>query len=217
MAVENISWLAWWSEADWIVRLVFLLLLALSLASWTVIVFKVWQFASIHRHERRLGVGIIGGAPPANLAAALPEHVPSVHLLRAADGCGAAVFNAGDRSRTEAVFSHILKERRMEMENFLTLLATTGNAAPFIGLFGTVWGIMHALQGLGGDAALSMDMIAGPVAEALTATAAGLFVAIPAVVGYNLLLRRLRRIMGIIEGNAMRILDAFFPPAERKS
>lgn len=216
MAFENVSWLAWWSDADWIVRLVFLLLLTLSTVSWAVIIFKVWQFASIHRHERRLGLGMIGGASPTDLVAALPEYIPSAHLLRAVSDRAGAAFHVRGRDRTEAVFSYILKERRLEMENLLTLLATTGNAAPFIGLFGTVWGIMHALQGLGGNAALSMDMIAGPIAEALVATAAGLFVAIPAVVGYNLLLRRMRRIMGAIEGNAMRILDALFPPIERK-
>ena len=100
----------------------------------------------------------------------------------------------------------LLRESRLELEGGLTPLATIGNTAPFIGLFGTVWGIMHALQGLSSAEALSMDLVAGPVAEALVATAAGLFTAIPAVVGYNLLLRQLRRVFGAAETNAVRIL-----------
>ncbi|MCW8836599.1 MAG: MotA/TolQ/ExbB proton channel family protein [Rhodospirillales bacterium] len=114
---------------------------------------------------------------------------------------------SASREAMEARLGHAVRECRLELEGGLTPLATIGNSAPFIGLFGTVWGIMHALQGLGGEQALSMDMVAGPVAEALVATAAGLFTAIPAVVGYNLLLRRLRHIAGVVEGNALRILD----------
>jgi len=107
----------------------------------------------------------------------------------------------------ETMMGVLVRESRLDMEGGLTLLATIGNTAPFIGLFGTVWGIMHALQSLGGAEALSMDMVAGPVAEALVATAAGLFTAIPAVVGYNLLLRQLRRLFGVVDGNAVRMLS----------
>jgi len=112
----------------------------------------------------------------------------------------------------EAMAQALLRESRLDLESGLTPLATIGNTAPFIGLFGTVWGIMHALQGLSGAEALSMDLIAGPVAEALVATAAGLFTAIPAVVGYNLLLRQLRRVFGAADGNTVRFLAT--PPGE---
>ncbi|MBF0335275.1 MAG: MotA/TolQ/ExbB proton channel family protein, partial [Alphaproteobacteria bacterium] len=91
------------------------------------------------------------------------------------------------------------------------LLATIGNVAPFVGLLGTVWGIVHALRALGGAEAVNMAMVAGPVAEALVATAAGLFAAIPAVVAYNHLLRRLSIVALAMEGNAQRILH---PPRE---
>ncbi|WP_419799765.1 MotA/TolQ/ExbB proton channel family protein [Terasakiella sp.] len=101
----------------------------------------------------------------------------------------------------------ILREKKLDLESGLTLLATIGNSAPFIGLFGTVWGIMHALQALGGVEQISMDMIAGPVAEALVATAVGLMAAIPAVIGYNFLLRKLRRLNALIDGNAVRIVN----------
>jgi biopolymer transport protein ExbB len=176
MEPEGIYWIAWWADADAVVRGVFILLLVMSFISWTMILYKTAQFHSLRGKERfiagKLGngetPGEIHGDPPSRLAQAV-------------------------------------RENRVDLEGGLTLLATIGNSAPFIGLFGTVWGIMHALQGLGGGGPLSMDMVAGPVSEALVATAAGLFVAVPAVIGYNLLLRALRRLSAVIEGNALHI------------
>lgn len=215
MEVGDISWLAWWYDADWVVRSVFIVLLMLSVLSWTVIFFKTWQYAFIFRHERRIRNGLRSGKTLFDVARNLPGSIPSAHLFSMAME-GVASLKEFDRDRAEAHFSGALRERRLDLENNLTMLATIGNTAPFIGLFGTVWGIMHALQGLGGDEALSMDMIAGPVAEALVATAAGLFAAIPAVVGYNLLLRRLRKISGTMEGNAVHAMDAFIASAEKR-
>jgi len=94
-----------------------------------------------------------------------------------------------------------LEDQRIELENGLILLAIIGNSAPFIGLLGTVWGIMHALQSLGGSSQLTMGMVAGPVSEALVATAVGLFAAIPAAAAYNLLVRWLRRISSVMASN----------------
>lgn len=206
-------WLSWWQEADWIVRSVFILLIALSALSWTVIFTKLQQFVSLHRQEKNLSRSLLDRTTSHRAMEQLPGWVPSSHVI--------AELERGkdlpERELTEAHVTHILRERRIEMENGLTLLATIGNAAPFIGLFGTVWGIMHALQGLGGGAAPSMDMVAGPVAEALVATAAGLFTAIPAVVGYNLLLRLLRRIAAVMEGNAARLIGESVSDAGRDS
>jgi biopolymer transport protein ExbB len=82
------------------------------------------------------------------------------------------------------------------------LLATVGSTAPFVGLLGTVWGIYHALIGIAGGAPISIDRISGPVGESLTMTAAGLSVAIPAVLGYNILGRVIARIEADLEGFA---------------
>ena len=180
--------LTWWGGADWIVRGVFITLIALSLISWTIIIYKAWQLAGAYKNERTLAKG-----------GATAQNMPSAHIAAGLKGIGAS-----DR---EAMAHALLRESRLDFEGGLTPLATIGNTAPFIGLFGTVWGIMHALQGLGGAEALSMDLVAGPVAEALVATAAGLFTAIPAVVGYNLLLRQLRRVFGAADGNTVRILS----------
>ena len=175
--------MSWWGDADWIVRGVFIALIAMSVISWTIMVYKGWQLQSAYKSER---------------AGQNREGLPSVHVAEGLNGI--------DASERENMAQALLRESRLDMESGLTLLATIGNTAPFIGLFGTVWGIMHALQGLSSAEALSMDLVAGPVAEALVATAAGLFTAIPAVVGYNLLLRQLRRVFGAADANTVRIL-----------
>lgn len=180
------SWLDWWGQADWVIRGVFLLLTAMSLATWSVTFYKIAQFRRARKGEDALAANLAAAAnaPPPWLDAAVDD----VALLR------------------ERVM-HDLRERRLELESGLTWLATIGNSAPFIGLLGTVWGIMHALHGLGGATTLSMDVVAGPVAEALVATAAGLFTAIPAVIAYNLLVRRLRRLSARMDGNQLRLLE----------
>ena len=181
--------MSWWGDADWIVRGVFIVLIALSLLSWTIMLYKGWQLRALYLGERAYAGQ---GAPRADL--------PSAFVAKGLAGTAPC--------ERENLTRALLSESRLDTESGLTMLATIGNTAPFIGLFGTVWGIMHALQGLSSAEALSMDMVAGPVAEALVATAAGLFTAIPAVVGYNLLLRQLRRVFGAADANAVRILSA---------
>src|SRR4029077_10520961 len=85
------------------------------------------------------------------------------------------------------------------LESFLPVLATTGSVSPFVGLFGTVWGIMNAFQAIGVSGSASLGAVAPGISEALVTTAAGLFAAIPAVIGYNLLLARARRLGGRID------------------
>ncbi len=84
----------------------------------------------------------------------------------------------------------MLDEETTALESGLTTLATIGATAPFVGLFGTVWGVYHALLAIGMSGAGTLDKVAGPVGEALYMTAIGLFVAVPAVIFYNLLGRR---------------------------
>ena len=174
-------YVTWWHASDWVLRTVFFTLLAASALSWSVILYKSLQFSWTARRERR-------------------EDGPFACRLR---DIAAAASGGPPRDR----IAQALKERRVALENGLALLASVGGTTPFIGLLGTVWGIMHALQQLGDADNLSMSLVAGPVAEALVATAVGLFAAIPAVLGYNLLIRRLRRLMVILEGAGVRALD----------
>ncbi|MBF0294716.1 MAG: MotA/TolQ/ExbB proton channel family protein [Magnetococcales bacterium] len=184
MGVNNaVSWVDWWFNADWVVRGIFLLLAGLSVAAWTIILHKWWRFSALLGRERRLRTALERG-----------ERVEGKEAL-----LGEVVAWNGARQTLAA------RELRVELESGLTFLASIGVATPFIGLLGTVWGIMHALAGLGRQSSLSLELVAGPVSEALVATAAGLFAAIPAAVGYNLLIRRLRRLMTLAEGNLLRL------------
>ncbi|MEO5347752.1 MAG: MotA/TolQ/ExbB proton channel family protein [Magnetococcus sp. YQC-9] len=187
---DSVSWLAWWVHADGVVKGIFVLLILLSVSGWTIILHKWSLFQSRLQRERRLRLALEQGVPVK----------PSEALL----GALASAPGSGIRN-SDALINVAVRETRIELESGLTFLASIGVATPFIGLLGTVWGIMHALAGLGHGAALSLDLVAGPVAEALVATAAGLFAAIPAAVGYNLLVRRLRRLMTLAEGNLLRL------------
>lgn len=99
-----------------------------------------------------------------------------------------------------------LAAERVRLERGLTLLASVGSTAPFVGLFGTVWGIHHALVGIGVTGQATIDQIAGPVGEALIMTAIGLAVAVPAVLGYNAILRRNSLLLSNLQAFANALL-----------
>jgi biopolymer transport protein ExbB len=202
--LANDLWFSWWTEADWIVRGVFLILLGLSVLSWSVILGRLWLFARTAHRERRARSALDAAMTLEAALESLPPGSPSRLLASiAAHQRRAAPNRDGLREHLEQG----LAEQRLGLESELTLLASIGSAAPFIGLLGTVWGIMHALGALDSDQGLSIETVAGPVGEALVATAAGLFTAIPAVMAYNLLVRRLRRLNTLLSGNTLCILD----------
>ena len=192
--LESNMWLSWWGEADWVIKTVFLTLVALSLLSWTVIIYKSIIFTRLSRLENTVSKELHSTTINTD---SMPQAV-SIELSR--------IISNASTDATETVRQEGLSRQRLEMENQLTLLATIGNTAPFIGLLGTVWGIMHALQNMGAGEGLSIEAVALPVGEALAATAMGLFAAIPAVAGYNLLIRRLRKLSAIIDLNSQAIL-----------
>lgn len=208
MSVADSLWFTWWNDADIVVRAVFVLLVFLSLLSWTVIVYKARQLRRLAKLERAATDHIAVASGLNALKERLSPRQPLHVLVRDVE---ALSVHPATREMVESQLNQSLRERLMQLESGLTVLASIGNAAPFIGLFGTVWGIMHALHALGGDTALALDAIAGPVSEALVATAAGIFTAVPAVMGYNLLVRRLRHLGAIVEGNAVRLLNGVAP------
>ncbi len=101
----------------------------------------------------------------------------------------------------------IQKEKTL-LDSGLGWLASIGSTAPFVGLFGTVWGIMHALEDISAQGSASLDVVAGPIGEALIATAVGIGVAIPAVIAYNCFLKQSRRIVAILEHVASDFLHS---------
>ncbi|MDX1498234.1 MAG: MotA/TolQ/ExbB proton channel family protein, partial [Salinisphaeraceae bacterium] len=177
------NWMGWWEHADIVVRSVFVILVAASMATWAVFFLKLAQFSAWAKAENRATKLLLaeGRAGLSKLSADAPSRQlveAATRMLQRRKATAAEL-----QERLDAVQGLI----RVEQERFLTILASVGSASPFIGLLGTVWGIMHALQTLAGQA-LTLEAVAGPVGEALVATAIGLFAAIPALIAYNMLL-----------------------------
>jgi biopolymer transport protein ExbB len=187
-----------WSQGDIVTRSVAVLLLAMSLASWMVIVIKTLDIFKYQRltkdaasfwQSEDFAAGLAKlGADPANpfrqLALegqeAIAHHRDTkAHLHDTLD-----VSDWVNRSLRNSI-----DEFTARIQSGLAILASVGSTAPFVGLFGTVWGIYHALLSIGLSGQSTIDKVAGPIGEALIMTALGLAVAIPAVLGYNALVR----------------------------
>ena len=101
-----------------------------------------------------------------------------------------------------------IQKEKARLDSGLGWLASIGSTAPFVGLFGTVWGIIHALKDISAKGSASLEVVAGPIGEALIATAIGIAVAIPAVIAYNFFLRQNRRIVAVLDHLASDFLHA---------
>ena len=184
-----------------------LVLLVMSVASWVVILWKAWLLLRAHRDVAR-STAAFWQAP------SLEEGLRSVQLFdrevlvtplveASRAQTSGTLAGAGDKSQQlTRLLRDALHTVLLELQAGQVLLATVGSTAPFVGLLGTVWGIYHALMGISGAGQVSIDQISGPVGEALIMTAAGLAVAIPAVLGYNVLGRYIGRIEADLEGFA---------------
>jgi biopolymer transport protein ExbB len=187
--------MALWQGGDIIARSVLILLLIMSLASWYVMLTKLWD-------QRRLKQSAKVVEKQFWTAPSLKDGVDRLKKgddFRgiAEDGLRAASHHDGrltDRIDLNEWITMTLQRAVDQVQSKLHLglglLATVGSVAPFVGLFGTVWGILNALVSIGIAGQASIDKVAGPVGEALIMTAIGLFVAVPAVMGYNWLLGR---------------------------
>jgi len=188
-----------WAQGDFVIRTVALLLLAMSIASWYLILTRTLRlmrrnrvFAAVEAFweapDLAAGLGLLRDAAAPNPFAALAEQ--GTAAMHHAQGSHQSLSAAFDRSEfvTRALRQSMARSTA-RLEAGLTLLASIGATAPFVGLFGTVWGIYHALVQIGHSGAATLDRVAGPVGEALIMTAFGLFVAIPAVLAYNAFVR----------------------------
>ena len=196
-----------WLHGDAFSLALALALLGLSVASWVVIVWK-WRLLRRVRADLPRSLAAFWQAP--HLQAAR-EQLPAFDR----DGCllpllqattpavGGTLAGAGLRhEQLTRSLRDALQAVVQRLQWGQTLLATAGTISPFVGLLGTVWGIFNALTGMAEAGQLTVDKIAGPVGEALVMTAFGLGVAIPAVLGYNLLGRRIGQIEAELEGFA---------------
>jgi len=191
-----------WVHGDWIIRSVALVLLVMSLATWIIILWKALD----QRAQRAQAKGIEGfwhsadfaegldklGSTESNpfRAVALEGREATRHILHKDGRTGTQLHDSLDVSDwVERSLRKSVDDFQARAQGGLSVLASVASTAPFVGLFGTVWGIYHALIGIGAAGQVSIDQVAGPIGEALIMTALGLVVAIPAVLGYNALLR----------------------------
>lgn len=220
---------AMWAQGDAVIKVVAAALLLMSVASWYVIVVRAWRLSRLrkaesalqefwHAHSFEQALALFGDGrdnPYRHLAeegeAAVAHHVHHKDDLHGhmplADWVTACLKGSIDESA----------ER---LQRGLAILASVGSTAPFVGLFGTVWGIYHALVGIGVSGQASIDKVAGPVGEALIMTAFGLAVAIPAVLAYNALAKANKGVIGKLNRFAHQ-LHAYLltgaPPSQKKS
>jgi len=191
-----------WTQGDLVTRGVFLLLLAMSLASWVVILVKLLDLRRVRSQSRAIerywtapdlaaalaAFGDESGNPFRNLA--LEARDASAHFARKEAETRSRLHDSMDASDwVTRCLRNSLDECSATLQAGLAVLASVGSTAPFVGLFGTVWGIYHALMSIGLAGQATIDKVAGPIGEALIMTALGLAVAIPAVLGYNALVR----------------------------
>jgi biopolymer transport protein ExbB len=186
---------ALWVGGDLVSRAVLILLLIMSLSSWYVMLTKLWDQRKL-RQSARVVEKQFWTAPSLKDGVERLKKGDDFRAI-AEDGLRAASHHDGrltDRIDLHEWITMSLQRAvdavNSKLQGGLGLLATVGSVAPFVGLFGTVWGILNALVGIGIAGQASIDKVAGPVGEALIMTALGLFVAVPAVMGYNWLLGR---------------------------
>ena len=188
-------------------QLVAILLLAMSVASWVVILWKSWLLQRAAGDVARSTAAFWQSASveQAGEKVAAFDREALVLPLIAATRLPAAgtLATAGDKSQQlTRVLRDALHAVLHKLQFGQVLLATVGSTAPFVGLLGTVWGIYHALVGIASAGQITIDKVSGPVGEALIMTAAGLAVAIPAVLAYNIFGRSIGRIEADLEGFA---------------
>lgn len=216
----------YWAQSDAVSHTVAYTLLLMSVASWYYILSKTWSSWRIRRSSNALDG--FWRAPTVQDAIAIMQRVDSeqVYTPLARQSVEAASISSKQQATPslnaatdpgELITRTLRREINRvsaRLERGLTLLASVGSTAPFVGLFGTVWGIYHALAAVSASGTVQIDKVAGPVGEALIMTALGLVVAIPAVLAYNAFTRVNRVTLAELDGFA-HDLHAYLTTGER--
>lgn len=211
-----------WARSDAIGRAVALLLLAMSVASWVLILWKGWLL-------RRAGRDIAHGVPAfwdaaslddgrTRLAAADREGVllPLLDAATLAPGGGTLETAAQPESQLTRRLREALHRGLAHLQLGQVVLASVGSTAPFVGLFGTVWAIYHALVGIAAAGSITIEKVSGPIGEALVMTAAGIAVAVPAVLAYNVYGKWIAACEAELEGFAHDLRDMMLDRARSR-
>ena len=185
---------ALWAEGDIIAQTTLVVLVIMSIGTWYIMISKLFELSKIGRQAKAAEKNFWAAPTVAQGVDALTEQSPFRFIAQAGlestkkhDGLLAHISFADWTSQS---IQRATDSVQGNMQNGLAFLATVGSTAPFVGLFGTVWGIYNALVKIGVSGQASIDKVAGPVGEALIMTAIGLAVAVPAVLGYNFIVRR---------------------------
>ena len=206
------SLLTFWLQGDFVTRVVAIALLALSVGTWVVILWKFSLFRRVKADVPQSTAAFWQAAQFEEAHARVAQFDRDRSVLPMLEATllplGGTLAASGERQHQ---LTRVLRDSLQNTLNRLQwgqlLLATTGAISPFIGLLGTVWGIFNALSGMAEVGQITLDRVAGPVGEALVMTAAGLAVAIPAVLAYNVFGRMVSQVEQVLEGFAQDLLN----------
>lgn len=206
------DWAGLWSQTDRVGQAVAVIMLLMSVSSWALILWKTWVLRRVGT-DLRSALPAFWAAPDwatgrQRLAQADREGVllPLLDAAQAAEPPSSLAESGPDAARRTRRLREALNASLAHLRQGQVFLASVGSTSPFIGLFGTVWGIYHALVDLSSSGTITVDKVSGPVGEALIMTAAGLAVAIPAVLAYNLFGKWVASAEAELEGYAHDLL-----------
>jgi biopolymer transport protein TolQ len=188
------------ASSGWFAKFILLLLLGISVYTWAIIVERLRLYIRVQREDRDFlrafrAARVEDPAAESDSASVLGR-LARVGERALAEPAGAAATPTSRYERAQRAMERAAGDELARLERHVGFLATAGSVSPFIGLMGTVWGVMSSFMSIGAQGSASLVVVAPGIAEALIATVAGLAAAIPAVVGYNHLLARLRVING---------------------
>ncbi len=196
---------ALWAQGDFVSRGTLIILVFMSMGSWYILVTKLWESLKLSREAKAARGGFFKAASLSDGAKILKKgsafrYIAETGMEASEHHEGTLTENIDHNTWVSMSVQRSVDTVQSRLQDGLAFLATVGSTAPFIGLFGTVWGIYHALTAIGIAGQASIDKVAGPVGEALIMTAFGLAVAVPAVLGYNWLVRRNKVTMESVRG-----------------
>jgi len=216
---------ALWEQGDFVARGTLIILVLMSMGSWYILITKLYESLKLSQEAKGAqrtffkSKSLREGAQALKTGSAF-RFIADSGIEASEHHEGALTENIDHNSWVSMSVQRSIDDIQSRLQDGLAFLATVGSTAPFVGLFGTVWGIYHALTAIGIAGQASIDKVAGPVGEALIMTAIGLAVAVPAVLGYNWLVRRnkvtmeaVRRFGGDLHGVLMGARVA--APAQR--
>ncbi|CAE6823730.1 MULTISPECIES: MotA/TolQ/ExbB proton channel family protein [Paraburkholderia] len=207
---------ALWANGDFVARFVLILLVLMSMGSWYIMITKFIEQLRANRRAQTADEQLWNAPSLAQGAQQLDENSPFRFIAQVGIDAGAhhdeVLLEAVDRNTwIDVSIERAITNVSNRLQDGLAFLGTVGSTAPFVGLFGTVWGIYHALTAIGIAGQASIDKVAGPVGEALIMTAIGLAVAVPAVLGYNFLVRRNKSVMERVRAFGAQLHTVLLP------